>query len=274
VTMMVLDPESSQTEQEESVSFQPSEVFFFARVDCGAVHSQGEGRIGLFCGGDPINGVDSDGRCIEATGNFLYNGGVAGYTLNGIGNTLNNSFNNNSYLGASASFVGTLFNEAGSAVSPSTYVNGLSSFGNNVSSVYQSDGIWAAGSYATTSWNVGAVYSGVANINLATGAPVGDWFDRGEDGSGEYIQKLAEAARRCIKVLMVGAAGEPGLGVVNHASSIDNSAVMRLVAQITERSPAVGIGLAHPQMILAQAHGGIGVTEAHEAFADGRIIIQ
>jgi hypothetical protein len=106
---------------------------------------------------------------------------VAGYTLNGIGNTLNNSFNNNSYLGASASFVGSLFNEAGSVVSPSTYVNGLSSFGNNVSSVYQSDGIWAAGSYATTSWNVGAVYSGVANINLATGAPVGDWFDRGED---------------------------------------------------------------------------------------------
>jgi RHS repeat-associated protein len=137
-----------------------------------------------FCGGDPVNGFDSDGRCMEATGNFFYNGGPASYILNGIGNSLNGYSGNNSYLGSSAAFVGMLFNEAGGVLSPSTYVNGLSSFGNNVSTVYNDSGFLPAASYATTSWNVGSVWSGAANINLATGRPVGDWWQRGEDISG------------------------------------------------------------------------------------------
>jgi RHS repeat-associated protein len=158
-----------------------------------------------FAGGEPIMGFDADGRCVEAGANFIYNGGVAGYALNGIGNTLNNSFNNNSYFGASASFVGTLFNEAGGVVSPSTYVNGLSSFGNNINTVYQSDGLVAAGSYLTTSWNVGAVWSGAANINLATGEPVGDWYQRGTTISGGVASTAGIAAG--------------GLGIYNWATA-------------------------------------------------------
>jgi hypothetical protein len=67
---------------------------------------------------------------------------------------------------------------------PSTYVNGLVSYGNNVSTVYNDSGIVAAGSYAATSWNVGAVWSGTANIDLATGEAVGDWYQRGAEISG------------------------------------------------------------------------------------------
>ena len=151
-----------------------------------------------FCGGDPIDHFDSDGRCIEsgasAVGNFYYNGGPAGYVLNGIGNALNSYSGNNAYLGAYGAYLGTLYNEAGSMVSPSTYANGLSSFGNNINTVYQSDGIWAAGSYATTSWNVGAVWSGAANINLATGQPVGNGVDQAEDILGGIAGTAGVAA--------------------------------------------------------------------------------
>jgi len=141
-----------------------------------------DGRIGLFCGGDPIDHFDSDGRCIEsgasAVGNFYYNGGPAGYVLNGIGNALNSY---NSAVGAYTAYLGTLYNEAGAMVSPSTYVNGLSSFGNNISTVYNDSGLVPAISYGATSWNVGAVWSGAANINLATGQPVGNGVDQAED---------------------------------------------------------------------------------------------
>ena len=158
-----------------------------------------------FCGGDPINGFDADGRCVDATGNFIYNGGVASYALNGIGNALNSYSGDNSYLGASAAFAGSLFNEAGSMTAPSTYVNGLNGYANNVSTVYDDSGFWAAGSYATTSWNVGAVYSGAANINLATGQPVGDWYQRGTEISGGVASTAGIAAG--------------GLGVYNWATA-------------------------------------------------------
>ena len=144
-----------------------------------------DGRIGLFCGGDPIDHFDSDGRCIEsgasAVGNFYYNGGPAGYVLNGIGSALNSYSGNNAYLGGYTAYLGTLYNEAGAMVSPSTYVNGLSSFGNNINTVYNDSGLLPAISYGTTSWNVGAVWSGAANINLATGQPVGNGVDQAED---------------------------------------------------------------------------------------------
>jgi RHS repeat-associated protein len=137
-----------------------------------------------FCGGDPINRFDSDGRLSSSFQNFQMNGGIAGYALNGIGNALNSYSGDNAFVGGYGAYLGTLFNEAGGAVSPSTYVNGLSSFGNNIGTVYNDSGLLPAISYGATSWNVGAVWSGAANINLATGEPVGDWWQRGEDISG------------------------------------------------------------------------------------------
>jgi len=143
------------------------------------------GGINLYayCGNNAIDLTDPSGLLpcwFQNLENFYYNGGVAGYTLNGIGNALNNyADSSDSYIfGPSSALFGTLFNEAGAAVSPSTYINGISTFGNNISSVYQSDGVLAASSYALTSWNVGAVYSGAANLNLATGEPIGDGWQR------------------------------------------------------------------------------------------------
>jgi RHS repeat-associated protein len=131
-----------------------------------------------FCGGDPVNGFDADGRCVEAGANYLYNGGVAGQVLRGVGSYLDSYNNNSAGGGYLTGAVGTIVDELAGINAPSTYVNGLASYGNNVSTVYNDSGILAAGSYAATSWNVGAVWSGTANINLATGEPVGDAYQR------------------------------------------------------------------------------------------------
>jgi hypothetical protein len=194
-----------------------------------------------FCGGDSVNYFDSDGRLANSYYNFQMNGGIAGYTLNGIGNTLNNYSTGNSYLGAYTGFLGTLYNEAGAVVSPSTYVNGLSSYGNNINTVYQSDGVWAAGSYATTSWNVGAVWSGAANINLATGEPVGNGTDRAED----------------IFSGIAGTAGvaSGGLGLYNWATA----PAATTPAATTAASPAASTGM-DPNIL--SGHGGLVVGDS------------
>jgi hypothetical protein len=150
-----------------------------------------------FCGGEPIMGFDPSGRCIEGTANFIYNGGVAGAALRGIGGYLdnyNNSSAGGSYITGAA---GSLVDELAGMSAPSTYVNGLSSYGHNVSSYYQSDGFLAAGSYALTSWNVGAVYSGANNFSLqydTAGQPVGDWYQRGTVISGGVASTAGIAA--------------------------------------------------------------------------------
>ncbi len=130
-----------------------------------------------YCGGDPINNTDANGRCIEGT--------IAGWNGAPVPGKASSAFMAG-YMGGgvSSGYYGTLFTEGQAVVTPSTYINGATSFGNNINTVYQSDGLLAAGSYAATSWNVGAVWSGAANINLATGQPVGDWTQRGVDIAG------------------------------------------------------------------------------------------
>src|SRR5665213_773510 len=127
-----------------------------------------------FANGDPVNQFDSDGR--------LGKGFYAGLTDSSVPANASSAFMAG-YTGGGVteSYYGTLFNEGEAVVSPSTYINGAESFGNNINTVYQSDGVIAAGSYAATSWNVGAVWSGAANINLATGEPVGNGVDQAED---------------------------------------------------------------------------------------------
>jgi hypothetical protein len=136
-----------------------------------------DGRIGIFCGGDPINSFDSDGR--------LASGFYAGLTGGTVPASASSAFMAGYFGGGETTTIGgQINNEVQAANSPFTYINGALSFGNNINSYYQNDGILAASSYALTSWNVGAIYSGVENYDLTyndAGQSVGDWYQRGED---------------------------------------------------------------------------------------------
>jgi RHS repeat-associated protein len=131
-----------------------------------------------FCGGNPIGYFDSDGRCIDGAANYLYNGGVAGQALRGIGSYLNGYDNSSAGGGYLTGAAGTIVNELAGMSAPSTYVNGLTGFGNNVSTIYGDSGFLPAASYAVSGWNVGQVVSGAENINLVTGQPVGDAYQQ------------------------------------------------------------------------------------------------
>ena len=90
------------------------------------------------------------------------------------------SYNNSSAGGGYfTGLSGSIVNELAGASAPSSYVNGLQGFGNNVSTIYNDGGLMPAASYAISGWNVGKVYSGGANLDLVTGEPVGDWYARG-----------------------------------------------------------------------------------------------
>ena len=67
---------------------------------------------------------------------------------------------------------------------PSSIANGLIGFGNDASTIHSQSGFVPAASYAISAWNLGKIYSGLGNINLATGEPVGDWYERGTVISG------------------------------------------------------------------------------------------
>lgn len=144
-----------------------------------------------FAGGDPINYFDADGRIGKSlydnatSPDFGYKGGLTSFAFNEIGLQLNNYANSsdNSVLGPIAASLGTWNTELGAMSAPSTYVNGLVGFGNNVDTIYNDSGLLAASSYAISGWNVGKVYSGIEDINLVTGEPIGDFFDRATDVS-------------------------------------------------------------------------------------------
>ena len=147
-----------------------------------------------FAGGEPIMRFDADGRVSKDLYNFVDNGGVAGAALRGIGGYLNDYNNSSAGGGYFTGAAGSLVNELAGMSAPSTYVNGLASYGNNVSTVYNDSGILAASSYAATSWNVGGIYSGIANMNLVTGQPVGDWYQRGTEISSGVASTAGVAA--------------------------------------------------------------------------------
>ncbi len=117
---------------------------------------------------------------LSIIGNFTYTGGVAGNGLRALAGYLDTQYP----LSATAGFVGSLANSAAAFATPASYVNNAASYASTVSTLYQQDGASVAASYAATSWNVGAVWSGVANINLATGQPVGNGLERGAVAAG------------------------------------------------------------------------------------------
>ena len=133
-----------------------------------------------FCaGGDPVNYFDPDGRFGKQYAQFQYNGGGAGVALRDLSEYLNNVNTTSPTLGWLSGAAGGLVNEAAGASAPSSYVNGVRGFGNNVSTIYHDSGFLPAASYSISGWNVGKIWAnGIDNIDLVTGQPVGDAYQR------------------------------------------------------------------------------------------------
>jgi len=143
---------------------------------------------------NPAFFVDPYGLGADSSGGFAYNGGLLGNGLRLLGGYLENYNSANAVINAAVGFYGSLANRAAGMVSPSSYVNGARQFGGNISTVYRDSGFLPAASYATTSWNVGDVWSGAANIDLATGQPVGNGFERWARASSGTAATAAIAA--------------------------------------------------------------------------------
>lgn len=156
-------------------------------ISCDPYGHDADPSLYAFANGDPINGFDPDGRIVKGAFDYGYQGGAQGEILRALGGYLDNYNNSGSGGGWFTGFSGTLVNELAGATTPSTYVNGLQSYGHNVSSYYQDGGLLPATSYALTSWNVGSIYSGFANFDLhydTAGQPIGDWYQRATVISG------------------------------------------------------------------------------------------
>jgi len=190
-----------------------------------------------YAGGDPINGVDANGLCVSATANFAYNGGAAGYALRQLGGYLDSYNNSSSGGGYFTALSGTVVNELAGASAPSSYVNGLQGFGNNVSTIYNDGGLMPAASYAISGWNVGKIYSGGANLDLVTGEPVGDWYARGTQIASGTASTAGIAAS--------------GLGLYNWATAAPATATPASVPPVI--TPAEGTGAANTFYHYSQA---------------------
>lgn len=137
-----------------------------------------------YCDNDPLNVSDPDGRFGKSVASYTYNGGGAGQGLGAISSGFDSLSNygvnrGNSFIAGVGGGGASLFGSLSAMTTPKTYVHSAVGFANNISTVNSFSGPVAATSYALTSWNVGAVYSGIANVDLVTGGPVGDWADRG-----------------------------------------------------------------------------------------------
>ena len=223
-----------------------------------------------YAGGDPINHFDPDGRCVEATGNFIYNGGAAGYGLRQLGGYLDSYNNSSAGGGYFTALSGTVINELAGASAPSSYVNGLQGFGNSVSTIYNDSGFVPAASYAISGWNVGKIYSGFANQDLVTGEPVGDWYARGT--------QIASGTASTAGITAGGLWGATKLGIVPPAAPLV-APPSEVPPVITAPADAVGItalndndvvvGLVRNGQIIAQFQYGedFSLAMSHEQLA-------
>ena len=97
-------------------------------------------------------------------------------------------------LGGLAAAGASLNESMAGMASPRHLAAGLARFGRNIDTIYNEDGFVDAGSYALTSWNVGEVWSGASNIDLMTGEPVGNWYQRGARIGGGVAATAGVAA--------------------------------------------------------------------------------
>jgi RHS repeat-associated protein len=78
-----------------------------------------------FCGGDPINRFDADGRFGKAVVNYGYQNGIYGGDFRAAAQYFHNlaGATDNSYLGAGAEFLGDVANMGAANTTPASYVN-------------------------------------------------------------------------------------------------------------------------------------------------------
>jgi len=133
--------------------------------------------------GNPISLIDPTGFAATNYMGYMYNGGLAGEKLSGISSWFSDvsdwgANNGSPFLAGSASF-GASFSASLAAMSaPRSIVDSATAFGNNVNTVFQERGPVDAVSYALTSWNTGAIASGIWNVDLVTGGQIGGFTER------------------------------------------------------------------------------------------------
>lgn len=207
--------------------------------------------------GDPVNYFDSDGRLAKRTANYFYSkGGIGGDLLRNVGGYLEGYETDSLLVGAWTGYYGSLANTMAAIVTPETYVHGLKGYGNNVSTVYRDGGGVRAGSYALTSWNMGAVIAGVANQNQVTGAPLGDWI-------GPRGQELNAGVAGTAGVAAGGLSGyalltkpvnspPPTPSVPLQTVNIDSSTARALVAENSPVRHAIKSKIGDSHMVMTQ----------------------
>src|SRR5882724_4514464 len=73
---------------------------------------------------------------------------------------------------------------------------------------------------------------------------------------------------------MIGAAAVTRLDVIDDARIVDEDAIHRFVAQISQSAPSINIGLNAPDMIRTDTFDKICISKTDKAFARRRIIVE
>jgi hypothetical protein len=197
-------------------------------------------------GGEPILDFDSNGRLPKGAFNYEYQGGQAGQMLRSLGSYLENYQTDSPTLGALTGYYGSLGNSAAGMVTPSTYVNGLQSYGHNVNTTYNEGGVVRAGSYALSSWNMGAVIAAVANQNQVTGEPLGDWvgprgteFSTGVAGTAAVVGGGVGFYNRATVSSVPPVIPAPNSGLIGVTEGVASALARRVYGIEVEGQPAV-----------------------------------
>jgi hypothetical protein len=165
------------------------------------VRNAGDPNGFSMCGGDPVNYFDPDGRLGKQYGEFMYNGGTAGYGLRSLASLYNQfgAARGNTYLSWSAYNNASLLNLAAGMVTPSSYVNGWNSLQNRAENVMTTEylngsgGTWTAAqglsSIVGDAVGYNGIYEGSFGVDRQSGTMLGgaDRWSRGLMGGSQLI---------------------------------------------------------------------------------------
>jgi len=122
-------------------------------------------------GGDPVNFYDPDGRCLGKVGNFVYQGGAAGYGLRGLAGLYNQAgaASDSTYLSWNAYNAASLLNFGAGLVTPSSYVN----LQNRAENVMLGEYLSGSGGTWTAAQGLSSIVGDIVGYNNAYAAGFG-----------------------------------------------------------------------------------------------------